>query len=258
MASHTLLTLKYPAVCAECETELSPGTKAWWDPESRRATCLACGVPDPEDLYIVSRSTRRDVPVGSAVEQDRRAPRRSQTGAARSDAAGAGHRLAAFLRHHESDRFVVLDDRANPDSRAGSDHVAVAATGVYVIDTESRDGKPRRKIRGCWPWRSERLIVDGEDFTHVTHGMARRTYLVAATLGRLDRSGDVPVVPVVCLVGSDMDRDERVVVVNGVRVVLPHPLQQMLRAEGPLSAEDRRRLAMLLSGQLAHPPAFGR
>ena len=38
-----LLTLRYPAACCVCGGALPPGTKAWWDRETRHAACLVCG-----------------------------------------------------------------------------------------------------------------------------------------------------------------------------------------------------------------------
>src|SRR5918994_530953 len=37
------LTLRYPAACSICSGDLPRGTKAWWDRETKHATCTVCG-----------------------------------------------------------------------------------------------------------------------------------------------------------------------------------------------------------------------
>ena len=38
-----MLTLRYAAACSLCSGALPRGTEAWWDPETKQATCLLCG-----------------------------------------------------------------------------------------------------------------------------------------------------------------------------------------------------------------------
>src|SRR5829696_3281334 len=46
------IRLRYPAACATCGLELSPGSQALWDRAAKAATCLACAPsqsdPQPE------------------------------------------------------------------------------------------------------------------------------------------------------------------------------------------------------------------
>ena len=135
MASHTLLTLRYPVACSSCRVDLLRGTKAWWDPGARTATCVACGVENPVALSIVGRPTRRDIAVGSALEQDRRASNHWQRiDAAWQKGSDGERRLSTYLREGSDGRFILFDHRINPDSRADTDYIAVAPSGqtVYV------------------------------------------------------------------------------------------------------------------------------
>lgn len=59
MPAPKVIRLRYPARCASCDSELTCGTEALWDYETKRATCLTCfetederpGPHAPADLF---------------------------------------------------------------------------------------------------------------------------------------------------------------------------------------------------------------
>lgn len=55
--------------------------------------------------------------------------------------AGGEERVAEVLAKHLDGRAVVLHDRRLPRSRANIDHIAVAPSGVWVIDAKRYKGK---------------------------------------------------------------------------------------------------------------------
>jgi len=55
--------------------------------------------------------------------------------------AAGEERVAAILAKHLHASVVVLHDRRIPGTRANIDHIAVAPSGVWVIDAERYKGK---------------------------------------------------------------------------------------------------------------------
>lgn len=193
------------------------------------------------------------------MEQDRRVSNHNQRAvAAWKKDSDCERRLSTYLREGGDGPFILFDHRINPDSRADTDYIAVAPSGVYVIDAKNYAGKAQRKVDGFWRWRTEHLIVNGRDQTKLTAGMTRQTEAVRVALDHLDEFVDVPVASVLCLVGND---DWGMLAptfrVNGVHVLWPRPLRKLLRREGPLTADHRAKLARLLSAQLPLSPEIG-
>jgi hypothetical protein len=73
-------------------------------------------------------------------------------------------RLGKGLDQLASDRLRLLHDRRIPKSKANIDHLAVTASGVYVIDAKKYRGRPHLRIDGgLFRPRVERLLVGSRD-----------------------------------------------------------------------------------------------
>ena len=96
--------------------------------------------------------------------------------------------LAEHLNKTLGDRAVALHDRKVPGSRRNIDHIVVAASGVWVIDTKRWGGKVERRDVGGWFKTDQRLYVGGRDRSKAVEGMAWQVESVAAALngGGLD------------------------------------------------------------------------
>ena len=105
-------------------------------------------------------------------------------------------RLGNGLDRLASDTLRLLHDRRIPRSKANIDHLAVTASGVYVIDAKKYRGRPHLKIEGglIRP-RVERLLVGSRDCTKLVDGVLKQVDVVH---GLLD--DDVPVHGVLCYV----------------------------------------------------------
>jgi len=256
MAVRRLLNLRYPATCQTCKAKLIRGTRAWWDPAAHAATCVACDLENPAGPFTVVDPDFRGVAGGSAqAEHDRRASKpnhnRRATAAWQKGSDGEQH-LSSYLRKDANGRFTVLDDRRIPNSRANIDHLAIAPSGIYVIDAKNYTGKASRRVDGILRWRTEHLIVNGRDRTKLITGMKRQTEAVRTALGLVEALDEVPIVSVLCFVGNgDWGKLAPTFTVNGVHVLWPRPLKKLLRKDGPLTGEHRAKLARLLSTQLS-------
>lgn len=101
---------------------------------------------------------------------------------------GDGERLVALsLAKRCDDRVVVLHDRRVPRSRANIDHIAIAPSGVWVIDSKMHKGK----LGVSTPlFGKPKLKIAGRECTGLVEAVTRQLELVA---GRGELRGETPV-----------------------------------------------------------------
>jgi hypothetical protein len=222
--SSRLLKLRWPAKCIACSASLAAGTRAWWDAQVRSVTCMAChsGAPQPAVADRPCRPLERGRPGASATREHRhrRSNREARTRRAHPRIGGLLLALSAEPQHESAwlqgalgeraiasylDRrtangpAIVLYDRCMPGSRANIDVLAVAPTGVYVIDAKAIKGK----VRVAKPlFSAERLLIEGRNRTKLIDGLERQ---ISAVRDALSSAGhpDVPVLGVLCFTKAD-------------------------------------------------------
>lgn len=73
-----------------------------------------------------------------------------QTTRAWEEGAKGEERVAKILHEHLSDRAVLLHDRKVPRTRGNIDHLAIAPSGVWIIDAKKYKGKvEKRDVGAC-------------------------------------------------------------------------------------------------------------
>jgi hypothetical protein len=233
------------------------GSEAWWDGDAHTATCLACKVDAPADPFAGVDRDLRGTPGGSAQAE---ADRKNQAGHSQRstepwEKGSDGERLLSRYLHEEAGRgqLLILDDRQIPGTKANIDLIAVAPSGVYVIDAKNYQGKVELRASGFGRWRQEQLVVKGRDRTHLADNMERQIAAVREAFDSAHVGSGVSIHAVLCFVGAEWDLFFSAFTVNGVHVVAPQPLRRRLRKEGPLDAGRRDQVARLLSLRL--PPA---
>ena len=151
---------------------------------------------------------------------------------------------------------IVLHDRRMPRSRANIDHLAVAPSGVFVIDAKRYKGKieVRKPFLG-----RPRLLIAGRDKTKLVEGLARQREAVRAKLA--ETVPEMPVHACFCFLnpagqsgGSGLPLFGTLSI-DGFPLFYPRKLSKRLNAPGALTAESRREVAELLAHAL--PPARG-
>jgi hypothetical protein len=146
---------------------------------------------------------------------------------------------------------IVLHDRRIPGSRANIDHIAVAPSGVHVIDAKRYKGK----IEVRKPFFGEaRLVIAGHNRTKLVAGLERQLEAVRAAL-----HPTVPEMPVhgcFCFLnpagqsgGSGIPL-LRTLRIDGYELLYPRRLSKRLNAPGALSPESRWEVAALLAAAL--------
>ncbi len=146
----------------------------------------------------------------------------------------------------------VLHDRRMPHSRANIDHIAVAASGVYVIDTKRYRGKieVRQPLFGA-----PKLKIAGRDQTKLVDGLAKQVTVVQAVLE--DAVPGVPVHGCLCFVAPEGFMADsglpvlRTLRINGYPLYYPRRLARRLNRSGPLTREQAREIHAALAERLA-------
>lgn len=137
-------------------------------------------------------------------------------------------------------------------SRANIDHIAVTASGVWVVDAKTHQGALEvRRSGGLFSTRVERLYIRGRDQTKLVEGLAAQ--VVAVTTDLLSVGADVPVRGALCFVGTELPWFGASIA--GVPLVGRRGLAKLLRAPGDLAGPDRQALARFLDARF--PQAAG-
>jgi hypothetical protein len=169
----------------------------------------------------------------------------------------AGERaVAAALDALVDADVLVMHDRAvrrvdGRPSRANIDHLAVAASGVWVIDAKTHRGSLEvRRSGGLFSTRVEKLYIGGRDKTSLVDGLRGQVAAVRAALDAV--SADISVGGALCFVGTELPWFGSSSI-HGVPLVGRRGLAKLLKAPGELSVEDRPPLAEFLASRF--PPA---
>jgi hypothetical protein len=167
---------------------------------------------------------------------------------------GRGEELLAASLTKRCRGVRLLHDRRIPGRRTNIDHLAIAASGVYVIDAKRYRGKieVRKPLFG-----SAKLRIAGRDRTKLVDGLARQVAMVTAALVQSDC--EVVVHGCFCfldpegvLAESGLPAFKRLQI-DGYALHSPRRLAKRLNGPGQLSPEQLDRLQAHLAQ--AFPPA---
>ncbi len=139
------------------------------------------------------------------------------------------------------ENVTVLRDRTLGRGLPSAD-IAVAPSGVYVIDSRGGEGPVRVSHP---PFGPAKLRVGGLDRTSVVEGLDEQVIAVARALGPIDPGAEVS--GVVCFVDSESLPLLRTLSLRGTALLDPRGLVRRLRRRGPLTGERARRIAEELS-----------
>lgn len=264
------MRLRYSGTCRVCSVELPAKAEAIYESSSRTVRCLihdtaAAASPDTSEAVAPGSpgaSARREFERRKAKREERTRTKHPKLGGlilALSDdpqstkawdiGALGEERLGNRLNELASESLRVLHDRRIPGSRANIDHIAVAPTGVYVIDAKRYKGRPQLRIEGgILRPRVEKLLVGSRDCTRLVDGVLKQVDIVRGLVG-----DDLPVHGVLCFIEADWPLIGGSFTTRGVEALWPKRLDSKLTSDGPLLpqtvAEVHRRLASAL------PPA---
>jgi hypothetical protein len=175
--------------------------------------------------------------------------RRSMAEQHRRSTGAAGERMLAAELNRRCPGLTVLHDLRIPGTRANIDHVAIAPSGVYVIDAK----RYRGRIRVEKPWFGKaRLMIAGRNRTKLIAGLDKQVKLVGETLAA-SLPAEVPVHGCLCFIPPEGLLSEvglpifRTLKVDGYPLYCGRSLCKQLNRPGPLTAEQ----ALAVQAQLA-------
>ena len=260
------LRLRYPASCVVCNIALSKGTDAIWDAWAKTVTCLACAPGGAVDAGIPGASAAAEGArrVDRRVENVRRrygdhaavvaesVARREMDGRWGKGSDGE-RRLANWVAKELGEGVIGLHDRLIPGTRSNIDHLFVAPTGVWVVDSKALKGKVvQRQIGPFWRGTNE-VFVGGRNRTNLAKKVEHQLDAVIAAV-RSDASlRDVPIFGALCFLDSEWGLTDLPFNVGKAWVAYPGALRKALIKKGPLSRETMERVARRLD--LSLPPA---
>ncbi|TKR26965.1 NERD domain-containing protein [Cellulomonas hominis] len=258
-----LLNLRYAGTCAACGAELPAGTRAAYFRATRTVRCLSCFTGEPPPAATGSGAAPGPVSAGGAGasarrEYERRSAKREarireahprlgglilaiseepRTTTAWARGARGEEILGRNLDGLEPRGVRVLHDRRIPRTRANIDHIAVAPTGVHVIDAKRYKGRPALRAEGgiIRP-RVHKLMVGSRNCTSLVEGMHKQLEVVRTAL---DRAGftDVPVHGTLCFVDADWPLFGGSFAISDVAVLWPKKLAERLLAPGEVTTD---------------------
>ena len=141
----------------------------------------------------------------------------------------------------------MLHDRRIPRTRANIDHIAVAPSGVYVIDAKRYKGRPDLRIQGgILRPRTTTLVVGGRDCTKLLDGMHKQVDLVR---GALEESHpDVRVRGMLCFVDADWPLIGGAFSIDDVDVLVAEEGGPGAQQDGPLTGDQVSAVHQILAG----------
>jgi nuclease-like protein len=263
------MRLRYAGVCASCAVELAMGVTASWYSDERVIRCLTCagesGQPASPGVVFAGQAgesarreharrtarreqeiRRRHPRIGGlilALSEDPASTRVWAQGAAGEEAVGSVlDGLAPEYLHALHDRR--MRDGDGRLTRANIDHIAVTASGVWVVDAKThRGGLEVRRSGGLFGPRRERLFIRGRDQTDLVLGLAKQVAVVRVQLEAL--TAGMPVRGALCFVGTELPLFGETI--GDVPLVGRRGLAKLVKRAGPLPADYRARVADMLN-----------
>jgi hypothetical protein len=163
-------------------------------------------------------------------------------------------RLAAYIEREVGDRVIALHDRLIPGTHHKNiDHIYVAGTGVWVVDSKAYNGKVVRRDVGPF-WRNEnRVYVGGRNRSARAKGVESQVDAVLAALRPDPEAKGTDVYGALCFVESEWGLLDFPFRVGSVWVLYPGALRKRLKKEGPVPRERMEHIAKRLD--LSFPKA---
>lgn len=164
-----------------------------------------------------------------------------------SSRAEGEQRVAASFAKHCGERVVILHDRCMPASAANIDHLAIAPSGVWVIEAEAQRGIVTVENPFLAP---PELLIDGRDQTTLVNDLRCQVKVVRRLVAELDPN--VAVGGVLCFAYAELPAIGTLRI-TGLPMLRPKNLARRLNSAGSISREHAELLASQLADRL--PPA---
>jgi hypothetical protein len=265
------MRLRYAGTCRECNAALAAGTTATYDRTTKSVTCSACATSTPTtepaeraaapapdvasprapevDSGSAGSSARREYERRSAAREARIREAHPRLGGLILAVTDEPQSTTAWARGAKGEELLgqrldglaergvrVLHDRRIPRTKANIDHIAVSASGVWVIDAKRYAGRPTLRVEGgILRPRTTCLMVGSRDCTKLVDSVHKQVDLVTAALAAAGH-GEVAVRGMLCFVQADWPLFGGDFTIDAVDVLWPKKAAELLTAAGTLDA----------------------
>ena len=158
-------------------------------------------------------------------------------------------RLGPALEAALGDTATVLHARKPAKGRSDIDHLIVAASGVWIVNTKSDHGRVERRDLGTWRTADLRLYIDGRDQTKILERFVPQKHAVRAALDPTGIVG-VPIHSVLLFTDRDPKGSNAAIDIRGVRAVWARKLIELVTEPGPLDLAAREAIVTQLGTTL--------
>jgi hypothetical protein len=152
-------------------------------------------------------------------------------------------RVAEELANRLGTSGVLLSDRRVPRTKGNVDHIAIAPSGVWVIDAKHYTGRVEHRDKGGWFRTDWRLYVNGRDRTKLVDALDWQIAAVEKVLS----GKEVPVHAALCFVGANWGLFSKPFQQAGVWVTWVAKLAEMILEPGPLGENEVQAIAARLA-----------
>ena len=155
-----------------------------------------------------------------------------------------GHGLEALA----AENLVVLHDRRIPGSTANIDHLVVGPNGIYVIDAKRYSGRVELRSSGTmFRPGPNKLYVGGRDKSKLVDGMTKQILAVNTAAKDLLDATTMVITAVLCFVDTEWGLFAKPFSLDGVKILWPKVLYDLVRTPGPLTPSAVQTLAHRLA-----------
>lgn len=155
-------------------------------------------------------------------------------------------RLARHLTRELGDRAYLLHDRKVPRTRGNIDHLAVASSGVWVIDAKNYSGKVEKRDVGGLFRVDLQLYVGGRRQTRLVEGLAWQVSAVRTAL----EDDTVPIHAALCFTDAEWGFFAKPFQLQDVWVTWAAALVEKIAAPGPIARAGVETTAQRLAEKL--------
>lgn len=269
------MKLRYPGRCSLCGADLPRGTMASWDSKAKVITCDSCtaqpaDAPEQDSAADAGETIEVGVAGSSALrEYERRKARREErvkknfgnflggvvlavtddphSTRAWGQGAGGEEKLAQAIARLGRDDVIALHDRSVPASRANIDHVVIAPSGVYVIDSKHYQGEVTVRDIGGLFRTDKRLFVGHRDCTKLAMNMSWQIEAVSNALAAAAFDPRPAIIPVLAFIDAEWPLLFPPSEYAGVKLEGKRSILKQLTAPGPADVAQVRAIARAIA-----------
>ncbi len=232
-----------------CGARIGKGDEGWHDPTVSRVSCSAC----PPLKSLPANQPREVMRANPAGGTSALAIGQSKKSSNWVKGAAGEYLMAKDLHSALGADGVVLNDRAVPNSHANIDHIVIASSGVWIIDTKVRKGQIRVKTAGSRLSGAQKLMVGDRDESACTEKIYSQVIPIANLLG----DPRIPIHPALAFIDADWGSGialrairNRPYKMLGVTIAWPKAIIAKIAEDGPLSKDAIMLIAAKLDAAL--------